>query len=179
MSEIDTLRWGDVQSISGLQKMVAETSIVLKTKQMISARWRWPLVWVLRVAFVPQFAADESGTFTITVTVQLGTGGGLLEFPFFYTLAPQPDGSYRAITDAQLIPAQDCQVFVSVTSSTATGTSLDTLLVGAWMAPETEPHAMTRMHDMLAAASTAPPHREARWMREGFQDDPLNYGPHK
>jgi hypothetical protein len=118
------------------------------------------------------FDGTESATFTVQLQITLGCGQAMAQFSIPYTLAPT-SGVYLPVYDQKFLPAQDIQVGVSVQgTANATSPGKDTLLVGLFVAPQTEPHAMTMVLDKLDADDE----RRDRWMREGFNPEHLQYG---
>jgi hypothetical protein len=167
MSAHDTLRWGDTQSIP----VTAGEAPSSQTRQLLQLHWRWPLSWTVLLVMVPQFGPAENQTFLVTWQVTIGIGQAIQTFPLLYTFAPS-GGVYAPQTPTLTIPAENLQMIATLTT-VAGGAANDTdyMLVGAFGAPVTEPHAMTSLRDGL-------PHDGERvdWMPEGFHPERLRYG---
>jgi len=179
----DTLRWGDTLVVPNLATLNAtETSPSSSfTKQLVAAHWRWPLVWVCHLVVQPNLQG-ETQTFLINLLLNLGCGQGVIPFTRQYTLAPP----YTALTgpstitdlsDTFQLPGQDIQAQVSVSTvgnDQPTGSTAQALTIGFFVAPLTEPHAMTLMHDKIVHGEGPQP---AQWMdgQTGFHPEPLRY----
>jgi hypothetical protein len=170
MTDLDTLRWGDAKTVQipaagGLGPAFAFTS----NQQLAQARWRWPLMWGLRIIILPHFNADETATFTVQVMVTIGSGQNSTTAVFTYTVAPTAGVYPVCVNDLQQLPAQDVQVTCKVTSGAATASAAaETLEVGCYLAPLTEPHGTTRLYEWMMT----PPDRGARWTTEHHGSDP-------
>jgi hypothetical protein len=169
----DTLRWGDSQTLEGLETLAGGESDQVISKQMVAAHWRWPLSWNLWVAFVPIFDSTETATFTATLNVTIGVGQAIMTFPISYALAPTA-GVYVPVFDQKLVPAQDLQIRVEVTGKAAltNPTGTDSLTVGLFVAPQTEPHAFTMLMDRIVSGERPD---NVPWMQEGFTEAPMGY----
>jgi len=161
----DTLRWGDCQNVTLVNSALAHV-VTMQSKQLAQARWRWPLLWGMRVSIEPQIAAGETLTFTVTFQVTIGSGQNTATVSFVYLLTAA--NGYAPITDFQQLPAQDIQVTCTVSSPGGSGLT-DNIRVGAFLAPVTEPHAMTHVYEMMSGEADAP---GARWMTEHHGSDP-------
>jgi hypothetical protein len=165
---LDTIRWGDTQQLvyqAGSQDVAQN----IATKQLISARWRWPLTWTVLVIIVPSFGSLESATFTLTIIVQVGCGSAMVQYPIPYTIAPV-GGVYVAQSAQLFIPAHDLQMGAVLTGTpvnSAAGAVSCTLLT----APMTEPHAPTQTMETLRGSQPG----VHPWMPEGFYEDRLRY----
>jgi len=168
----DTLRWGDSHTFTGLASYFSDTSVPsLFSRQMIAAHWRWPLSWNLWVAIVPSFEAETTGIITITLQTTIGIGQAIATFPIVYTLSPT-SGVYLPITDQKLIPAQDLQIIAQLDATEATKGVNDNLTIGVFVAPQTEPHAMTHLLDKMVHGERP---EEVQWMPPGFNEAPMGY----
>ncbi len=171
-----TQRWGDqltasVTSSGGILPVSWSTN----TKQLIAAHWRWPLMWGLRISIVPALDATETATFTITITCTVGSGQTAIPVVFTYVLAPVA-GVYAPINDLQQIPAEDVQVIATVTGQPAAAAGVkDNIVVGAVIAPFTDPHGLTRLYDWMMTPPNEQP-EGGRWMDgRPFADQRLTY----
>lgn len=176
MSDLDTLRWGDTQTLA-FDPGVADPK-GMATRQMVSAKWRRPLGWVCNVVIAPQFNA-ETGTFVFQARITQGIGGGLVTSVKTYTLAPV-GGVYDPIFDSFELAAQDIQIDVALVRTAAAVGGPESVQIGVFVAPITEPHAMTAILDQTDGG-LPPPHR--RWMHDspspGFEPAPLGYQPYR
>ncbi len=171
-----TQRWGDqvtanATSTGGL----APVTWVNFTKQLIASHWRWPIMWGLRISIVPQLDASETATFTITVSCNVGSGQTAIPVVFTYLLAPVA-GVYAPINDLQQIPAEDVQVIATVTGQPAAAAGVkDAIIVGATIAPFTDPHGLTRLYEWMEKSPDEQP-EGGRWMHgRPFADQKLTY----
>lgn len=188
MSEVDTLRWGDVQTLAfqpapgGAGGFTGVTS----SKQLVHAHWQRPCTWKVLVSIHPQLPATELGTFKVTVQFVIGCGGGFISFDRVYTFAPTA-GVYTQQLDIFDVPAQDIQA--SVTNIDLSGATQDALaeswLAGIFVAPITEPAGYTDLRDIVRAVTEhfrdrqgyrEPDHEgQPRWMPPGFDDGEVRY----
>lgn len=162
---LDTLRWGDCQNVAIVNPALAAAT-QMTTKQLAQARWRWPLVWGLRISIEPQMAVGETLTFTVTFQVTIGSGQNTANVYFVYLLTAA--NGYAPITDFLQLPAQDVQVQCTVSSPGGSGLT-DNIRVGAFLAPVTEPHATTHLYEIASGESQEP---GARWMTEHHGSNP-------
>lgn len=189
---LDTLRWGDnipVQ-LTGTAALVGISSG--SSRQIAKAQWRWPLLWGVRFIVSVQSADAGQPAFTVSFQVTIGSGQNSSTCEFDLTSTPTAVGAYPLVTDFEQLPACDVQVTASVKSSVALAVGVtSTIYVGAYLAPTTEPHAMTEMLDHVRGDAEA---RGVRWMTEhhgptaanpgtgqGFpiNPDPLHYQPRR
>lgn len=170
---LDTLRWGDnipvtLTGLTGFAGLTQATS----QKQIAKAQWRWPLLWGLRIIVSVQSADPAAPDFTIQFQVTIGSGQNSSTATFTYTTANTGIGVYPIITDFIELPAQDVQVTAMVTSTKALGADVtSTVYVGAYLAPTTEPHAMTELLDLAKGEPEG-----ARWMTEHHGPTPSQPG---
>ncbi len=122
---------------------------------------------------VPQFDSTETGTFTAEFLMTLGVGQGEMQTQLRYTISPT-GGVYLPQNQQMLVPAQDLQLTVRVTGTATVSNpnGQDNLLVGAFIAPQTEPHAMTAMFELTVEGKGPEP---VEWMGPGFTPQPLHY----
>ena len=190
----DTLRWGGRTSLvwgpaspaGGNSNANMQNALNLANgnlgRQLVNAHWRWPLAWQTLVVMQPQFAADETGAVVVSIEWTIGSGDAQLTFSSSYTLAPTPvSGVYASIIDPTIfIPA--CDIMVQVKSlvaapgdgkgpNTATVDSLD---IGVFVAPQTEPHATLHLLEHWDKYLDSG-NREDGWMPPGFNPEPLGY----
>lgn len=151
MPDLDTLRWGDTETLKiAPTQNSGDFAVPQNTKQLIAAHWRWPLVWALRVIIRPQLDPAETATINLAVDVVVGSGQSQATARFLYNVAPVA-GVYPPINDLQFIPACDIQAEALVLGSTAlfVPNAGQSIITGLFVAPQTEPHAMTRIYEML------------------------------
>lgn len=164
-----TLRWGDVQEVVGLEATFSDAARTFPTVQLNQAHWEWPLTWCWWLALVPNMAKAETGTFKVRVDVTLGVGQAQATFPLFYALAPT-GGIYLPVTDQRFFPAQDLQLR-AIVSGAASQNAPDGVTISSFLAPQTEPHAMTHMLDHVEGKGGD----QVEWMQSPFQEQPLRY----
>jgi len=183
MSDIDTLRWGDTQTLRFTEAGAGPASLVgpAETKQLVHAHWPRPLTWKLMLVIQPQVPANETANFAASFLVTLGVGAGMVQIPLgatLFTLA----GGYQPVTLFFELPAQDVQVFATVDVSLAVSTQGMSFLFGAYIAPLTEPAGYTEIRDtMLRVLDRERPPTDSdsqgmpHWMPPGFDDGELRY----
>ena len=159
---LDTLRWGDAQNVQIVNGALAIETVSI-TRQLAQARWRWPLMWGLRIGITPQVGNGETLTFTVQYKVTIGCGQNSADMFFNYTIAPAA-GLYLPVTDFIELPAQDIQVIATVNSPGGSGVT-DNFQVSAFLAPTTEPHAMTHLFEHLVEGDP----EGVRWTTEHHQ----------
>lgn len=168
MTAHTTLRWGD----SHLVPIINAGGDVRNyaTKQLVAAHWRWPLSWNVLLIVQPFFEPGEAATFTVAWDVVIGVGQTTQTFTLFQSVAPP----YNSIIDQRFWPAQDLQITgrVSGNSSRQEG-----ILLGAFVAPQTEPHAMTELleHARGARPQVQQHPQQVEWMPPGFVPEELGY----
>ena len=177
MTDIDTLRWGDSQTLS------VPGGSIQQSVQIVQGRWQRPLAWKLLVVIIPQVAAGETGTFKATMNLSIGIGQGTVTVPIPFSIAPTA-GVYSPVIQNLDIPAQEVQISFTVdaTGATAEGDA-NAFTVSAFIAPFTEPRVLMDLRDALvdraalASRALAEPDRDGlpRWMPPGFDDGMLRY----
>lgn len=178
MGDLDTLRWGDSQQLIIPGGAGGRFAAIQTSKQLIAAHWRWPCVWALRVIIRPQLDEHETATIFCAVDVIVGSGQSQATARFLYNVALVA-GAYAPINDLQLIPACDIQATVLILGSQAlVGTAEESIAFGLFVAPHSEPHAITRYYEKTIEEHGG---ESRRWMdanpAQGFQDEPLHYKP--
>lgn len=156
---LDTLRWGDAETLNLLGTGAFANIVKSASKQLVKANWRWPLMWGLRIVIVPQLAQGETATFTVTFTVTIGVGQNSMDALFAYTIAPTAGVYPICINDLIEIPAADIQVTAKLTGAPGVGL-VDNFQVGAFVAPTTEPHAGAHLLDLATGEQPG-----MRWMQ--------------
>jgi hypothetical protein len=182
VSDFDTLRWGDTQTLSFATVGAAFPTGPQPTKQLVHAHWRRPLTWKLLVNIQPSLPAVEAGTFHLIMRLTVGCGGGMQTIPFDFVSAPVA-GVYAPVLQFFDIPAQDIQIVFDVNLAPATDDTLPhSWLFGAFVAPFTEPSgsadtAALLTHAIGQSASRADPDSRdmSRWIPPGFEDGELRY----
>lgn len=142
----DTLRWGDTfvfQFKGGL------LSPPVSSKQLISASWRWPVIWKLMVAVRPQFASDETGTINAIFEVTPGSGGTAQPYNLPPLVLAPVAGVYSDAVAFFEIPGEALQVRCLI-SGTGMTSATDALIASAFVAPHNESHAATLLLDKMA-----------------------------
>jgi hypothetical protein len=167
MSAQDTLRWGDVQSFAITTASQVHEPQLLQSKQLINARWRWPMTWKLMFVVNAQLGPAETGTITVQFQLTTGVGGATIVF-ILDTVTITTSGTTVHFFD---MPAQEFNVTTVVTIANIATTGTDVVEIGAFAGPWTESHAVTGMHDTITEGEE----RVDQWMREGFYPEPLGY----
>jgi hypothetical protein len=164
----DTLRWGDTDH-RPINKTGPAEVVAFQSRQLVNAHWRWPLTWCVVTSIQPQMAAGEAGTFTVSIAFNVGLGQANSGFaiPFALTAA----GLYAPVFDQRFIPAQDLQINAFIVG-TSTIAAQENIQISVWVAPMTEPHAMTHILERMGGD---PPRGEHSWMGPGFTPEPLEY----
>jgi hypothetical protein len=175
----DTLRWGDTRALTTLTELNASEGhlTTLESGQLTNAHWRWPLVWQCQLIITPNLPAQvELETFEFALVIQIGVGQAVDTLVKNYTMAPAAiTGQYSPVTDSFQLPAQDiqAQIIVSVLGgSQPTGPTNESIQCSFFVAPLTEPHAMTHMLNHMTKHDVDP---GPEWMSEGFHEQPLRY----
>lgn len=185
MTDFDTLRWGDKDSLSFfVANNPASNTPIQNTKQLVHAYWRRPLTWKLLVYIAPMLPASETGTFLVTANVTIGIGQSISDtMPFAVSIAPVA-GLYAPSVTVFDIPAQDIQVNMTVNASGATQESeSEYWSLSAFAAPFTEPYGYTVVGDFMMGPEgtqhqprVTPDQIQApRWMPPGFVDGHTRY----
>lgn len=179
MSDFDTLRWGDTQDLAFSALTGPFPTGPQSTKQLLHAHWQRPCLWKVLVAIQPNMGAVEAGTFTPTLRLTVGCGGGMMVIPLPIASAPP----YPNILQFFDIPAQDIQGVFDVNLAPASDETLPhSWLFGLFAAPFTEPAGYTDASALLKQALAQPVsrgdpdnHELPRWMPPGFNDGELRY----
>lgn len=193
MSDVDTIRWGDTQSvnIAAAAVSVEGAPSVALSKQMLNAKWERPVVWRLMLTLFAQVGVDDQSNITwdVQVFVQVGVGGVNQLVPLAFVHFASPYAPSIQFFD---IPAEAMQVQFQVQN--VVGVILDPhadiVTVTAMCAPHAEPGAIAQMRDVAVPdpGHTSQRDREGlpRWigtphpehepgMPQGFDDGELRY----
>jgi hypothetical protein len=179
MSDVDTMRWGDTQTLN-IGVAGGETSVV-QSSQMLNAHWQRPCVWRLMLSVAPAIPTGETVDFDVVALVRVGVGQANQLVPLA-TLTFTNAAGYPAQTLFFDVPAQDIQVQFTVSvhgGGVPTNQKGDAFVVSAFVAPHSEPAAIAQMRDAVGGN----PHRiqepdhegHPRWMPPGFDDGQLRY----
>jgi hypothetical protein len=185
MSELDTVRWGDQQTLLFTPNLAGPAALigVTATKQLVNAHWRRPCTWKLLVSIQPFMPSIEASTFHPQMNLFVGCGGANVTIPVAFTVAPAA-GVYSPILQFFDLPAQDIQVNFQVSMA---GASDDTFphswLFAALAAPFTEPDGYTMTSEYikqlipsLDSRAVDPANRQLpHWMPPGYEDGELRY----
>lgn len=197
MSSQDDVRWGDRLTVSwdgttgksnaGLQAAL-NNALGKQGKQLLNLHWRWPCSMQLALVLVPQFDATETGVLRVAYQVSFGSGNSI-QLPVQETIQGTGTAAGNAVLSlidtSIILPAQDVQV-------TVTGLSTDvdnphpllaggSVQIGAFIAPQTEVHAMTEMLACLCRLEdkgndgAGVDQRQGDWMPPGFYPEHLRY----
>jgi hypothetical protein len=160
--DLDTLRWGDniAVQLTGTAAAVGISS-ASSQKQIAKTQWRWPIMWGVRFIVSVQTTDPNAPAFDVTFQVTIGSGQNSSTCEFTYTVTPAA-GVYPIVTDFQQLPASDIQITGTVKSSVALAPGItSTVYLGAYVAPLTEPHGLTRLFEWMLP----PPEGGQRWMQ--------------
>lgn len=187
MSDLDTIRWGDTQTLVFAPAAGGSPAGLFgppQTKQLVHAHWSRPCTWKVLVYIAPTLPASEAGTFNAAAQITVGCGGGMVQFGRIYTFAPTA-GVYTPQLDIFDVPAQDIQAQILLNGTTPATQDVDqeSWLTAIMVAPITEPAGYTDVADMLRKLAVDMPHNLRnpdseglpRWMPEGFEDGELRY----
>jgi hypothetical protein len=177
----DNLRWGDVKTIPTFTGANIARAIVASQsqgRQLVTAHWKWPMTWQCLFVVVPQFGPTETGEVDVDYNVTVGCGGGMITFQRRVVIPNSAISVYPTVIDDTLVlPAQDIQIDLALLSTpdSRSFTGPGALVVGAFVAPVTESHALAHMLDCMC---TDQENRKAGegWMPPGFTPTPLGYG---
>jgi hypothetical protein len=171
---LDTLRWGDSIPIV-LVGAGAKGNVSSGLRQIVKAQWRWPLLWAFRPVISVQSTDPTAPQFVVTYTVTIGSGQNSSDIPFEYTMIPS-FGVYPTTTDFIELPASDIQIVASVFNNNLLTLGQQSVInVGAYLAPVTEPHAMTELLEHVQTDGAD--HPGVRWMTEHHGSNPSGPQP--
>jgi hypothetical protein len=129
----ETLRWGDSQTLAWVGGGGANPApILVASKQLLQAAWHWPAAWAVLLVMIPQLAAGESATFSVTWQVTVGVGQATMTYPLTYTFA----SPYTSQSAQLVIPAENIQASATV-SGTPAAAGAASFVVAAFAAPIT------------------------------------------
>lgn len=176
----DTLRWGSMFNVAipagpsqaTLDQLVREAA-AHNGKQLVNAHWRWPLSWRVALVVTPQ---GVTGDVNVQFELTMGSGDGEQRILRTVTVA---NGSVDTTVDNTLaLPACDLLIrAVTITTEGEGGHPIagpGNVEIGAYVAPETEAHALLHMLDCMCGADTAGG-RNGGWMPPGFTPEGLGY----
>jgi hypothetical protein len=175
VSEVDTMRWGDTQTLL-LANVVAtgEGSVVkLQSSQMLNAHWQRPCVWRLMLSINPAIAGNA--TTLVTVLLRVGVGQANQLTPLATFLATTASGPSVLFFD---IPAENIQVQFTLGPVGGVITNGDQVTVSAFVAPHSEPAGIVQIRDVMGQGIREPDRDGLpRFMPAGFEDGELIYRP--
>jgi hypothetical protein len=180
MSDHDTMRWGDTQSIllTAAASSVEGAIPIAVSKQMLNAKWERPVVWRLMVSIATQIGVDDAAiTFDVLINLQVGVGQANQIVPLALVHFATPFASSIQFFD---VPAEAMQLNFQI-GNVAGGPIADpsdSVTVTAMCAPHAEPGSIAMMRNaMHAATHVESPDSQGlpRWMPEGFDDGELRY----
>jgi hypothetical protein len=174
MSEVDTMRWGDTQSVLLASAAGAENGIITSS-QMLNAHWQRPCVWRMMLSIAPEMAAGDVLTFTVNILLRIGVGQANQLVPLA-TFAGAPP--YAPVVQFFDIPAENLQLQFLVGAISNTPAPNDRVVVSAFVAPRAEPGGIVQIRDRMPQ-EIREPDRDGlpRWMPRGFDDGELKYRP--
>jgi hypothetical protein len=167
----DTLRWGDVEAVTFTAFPSATDQL---TKQLISARWRWPMTWKLAAAI--RVNAPPGAANPITIAVETTLGSGQAQQTVFLSPLIVIPAPYLDVYMTFDVPAQDIQCRARVMFAGEEIAGSFAVQIGLFTAPITEAHAMTHVADGLSKDERFENEaRQGGWMPPGFNPEPLGY----
>lgn len=180
----DTLRWGGMLGVpisagpaqAELDQVLREAS-ARSGMQLVDAHWRWPLTWAVALVVTPQGLTGD-----VNVQFEIVIGSGDAQQRILRTVTV-PSGSVDTAVDNTLaLPACDLLIRpVAILTEGEGGHPLagpGNVEIGAFVAPETEPHAMLHMLECLGkmcGGADGAGHRDGGWMPPGFSPERLAY----
>jgi len=162
----DTLRWGETLTLPIPPGLSVEGPPISFNRQLIAAHWRWPLSWNCLVLITPQFNADETADLTLYLNATVGVGQAIATTVYEFDIS----SPYAPQQIPLVIPAQDLQITASV-SLGFLSKEPESLQLACFVAPVTEPHAMTHLLDKLRGEREEAVH----WMPPGFNEAAMGY----
>lgn len=183
MTDFDTLRWGETQTLNVVVTPGAEEISTPPPVQMLHLHWQRPLLWKLMLSMTPQMLPGETVTWVVSEEVIVGVGQATDIIPLGPFVFAPAAGVYSPQVVFQEIPAQDIQLRFRLSiqgGGLPTNTANQAFRVSAFGAPFTEPGATAQLRDELARDQggkiTDPDQRgQPRWMPPGFHDGELRY----
>jgi len=175
MSEVDTMRWGDTQSLLLTKAEAAGEGGVATSSQMLNAVWQRPCVWRLMVTIDPSIEpGDAAVTFDIAILLFVGIGQANQKVPLAVQHFATPFNPVTLFFD---IPAEAMQLQFAVQSLSNAITDPNSLVkVSAFAAPHSEPAGIVQIRDHMNR-DVRSPDRDGlpRWMPAGFDDGEVRY----
>jgi hypothetical protein len=171
MSDVDTMRWGDTQSL----KLSGAVETALQSSQMLNAHWQRPCVWRLMVSVAPTVGPDDQA---IVIGVVLSLRVGVGQANQLVPLPPItfPAGTYAAVTQFFDVPAENLQLQFQVSVSGVIVDPNDQVTVSAFIAPRAEPGGIVQIRDHMGDGIREPDRDGLqRWPGAGFDDGELRY----
>lgn len=176
----DTLRWGGmiglgVPAVFGsLAELLANAS-AHSGSQLVNAHWRWPLTWAVALCVTPRGVTGD-----IAVQFEIILGSGDAQQSILRTVNVLNGAVDTTVDNSLFLPACDILIRPKVLASDDTHplTGPGVIEIGAYVAPETEAHAMLEMLNCLCRLEGAgnADQRQGGWMPPGFYPEPLQYG---
>ncbi|HZZ54783.1 MAG TPA: hypothetical protein VFE26_10925 [Trebonia sp.] len=186
MSDIDTMRWGDTQTLEPLNAVTTDVnSQVVTSSQMLNAKWQRPVTWRLMLSVAPSIAGeDTASTLTVFVTLFVGVGQANAPVPLATLTFTDADG-FAGQTVFFDIPAETMQVQFTAVFDPSVASTGSVVQVTAMCAPITEPRVMADVRELLReihhrdlpSRHNAPSDGDGqpRWMGPGFDDGVMRY----
>jgi hypothetical protein len=174
VSEQDTMRWGDTQSVL-LSAGAAFENGFAASSQMLNAHWQRPCVWRMMLSIAPEMASGDTLTFSVQVLLRVGVGQANQQVPLI-TLPFGPP--YAPVVEFFDIPAENLQLQFLVGAVSNTPLANDRVIVSAFVAPRAEPGGIVQIRDHMKQDIREPDHDGLpRWMPRGFEDGEVAYRP--
>jgi hypothetical protein len=184
VSDFDTMRWGDTQTLL-LKDAIAnpEGTPFLQTKQMLNAGWQRPLLWKVMLSIVPSIDAVDAGvpiTVDVFYSIFVGVGQANAQIPLGVQVFAGPP--YDATVQFFDIPAERIQMqFLTLVTPAVPANSTSSVSVSAFAAPFTEPRVLTDLRELMRHGRDIPDRDEPdnagqqRWMGPDFNDGVMRY----
>jgi len=185
MSDIDTMRWGDAQTLNFANAMPNPSgaeNFLLPSKQMLNAHWQRPLLWKLMISVTPQVddSVMEGFAFSLTAFLYVGVGqaNSLVPLDIFNFSGVPP---YTPVTKFYDIPAENYQLLFQLMYPFGTSLTQSYVLVSAFTAPFTEPRMVTDVREYVGRGRDLPRRADAgsdeqpRYFPPGFEDGQMTY----
>jgi hypothetical protein len=185
VSDFDTMRWGDTQTLD-LSTAVVNADLdasLIVSSQMMNAKWQRPITWRLMISVAPQVGAlDEGVVISVQVNLFVGVGQANQIVPLASLTFNPP---YAGVTQFYDVPAETMQCQFEVITTPPAVTLGTAVTVTAMAAPVTDPRGIVDVRELLRehlakglpSRSSDPTDGDGqpRWMPPGFDDGVMRY----
>jgi hypothetical protein len=172
MSDVDTMRWGDTQTLNFVAAG-GEGQEGLSS-QMLNAHWQRPCIWRLMISIAPFMTeADSALTFDVNVFLFVGVGQANQRIRIGSVSFATP---FAPVTQFFDIPAENMQLQFQIANLSNLPHLESYVEVTAMAAPRAEPGGISQIRDNIGAGIREPDRDGlARWPGRGFEDGELRY----